>query len=40
MLNDLDLNNDGLVNEREFIDGILKNEAYANFIRSIKPENL
>jgi len=40
MLNDLDLNKDGVMNEEEFIEGILKNESYANFIRSIKPENL
>jgi Ca2+-binding EF-hand superfamily protein len=37
MLTDLDLNRDGSINEDEFINGILKNETYVNFIRSIKP---
>ena len=37
MVNDLDSNGDGLIDEEEFIEGILKNETYANFIRSIKP---
>ena len=37
MLKDLDLDRDGSISENEFVDGILKSETYANFIRSIKP---
>jgi Ca2+-binding EF-hand superfamily protein len=37
MVNDLDSNNDGQIDEEEFIEGILKNEFYSNLIRSIKP---
>lgn len=40
MLCDLDLNKDGAISQDEFVDGIVKNERYVNFIRSIKPENL
>ncbi len=37
MINDLDLNNDGLIDEEEFIEGVLKNENYTDLVRFIKP---
>ena len=37
MVNDLDINNDGSISEEEFIEGVLKNEIYANLLRTIKP---
>jgi len=37
MVNNLDINNDGSISEEEFIEGVLKNEIYANLLRTIKP---
>ncbi len=37
IFNDFDLDNDGSINEDEFIEGVLRNEIYANLINSIKP---
>lgn len=35
MINDLDFDHNGSIDENEFIEGILKNEKYNNFIDSI-----
>ena len=37
MINDLDLNKDGKIDEEEFIEGVLKNEDYVDLVRFIKP---
>ena len=35
MMDDLDFDKNGSIDEDEFIEGILKNEKYMNFINSI-----
>ena len=37
MINDLDLNKNGQIDEDEFIEGVLKNKSYEKLIHSIKP---
>ncbi len=37
MMDDLDLDKNGFLEEEEFIDGITQNKEYVSFIKSIKP---
>lgn len=40
LINDLDTDKDGSLSEEEFLQGIMNNEYYVSFIRSIIPQDL